>query len=166
MPHIQQLLVKSHYFSSLFGNLQCLLAYRVITISCLSEPAVYLVILALEIRHQSSVGLQVDGQIFIRHRLYDGVLHKVSIQLGIQEDVLDASRNVLIVSTLHQCITDIFMVVGVAEDDVLEHHARVYPCRDSHIFVDTLTYLHPVAQHLLLIVNKPFTLIRCIDESP
>ena len=153
LPHIQQLLVKSHYLSSLFGNLQCLLAYRVITVSCLSEPAVYFVILAFEIRNQPSISLQIDGQIFISHRLYNGVLHEVCIQFGIQEHVLYASRNVLIVSTLHQSITRVFMIMSIAKDNVLEHHARVYPCRDSHIFVDTFTNLYPIAQYLLVIID-------------
>ena len=166
MPHVQQLLIERDNLAPLVCNLHRLLTHGETTITRLAEPAVDLIILSLEIRNKSSVGLQVNRQILLCHGLYQGVLHKVGIQLRIQKNILDASWNILIMRTLHQGITCIFGIAGIAEDNILEHGTGFDSCGDSHIFVDAFPNSDPVTQHLLVLGNQPFPLIWCINKPP
>ena len=68
--------------------------------------------------------------------------------------------------TLHQGITRVFGIADVAEDNILEHGTGFDSCGDSHILVDAFPNPNPVAQHLLVLGNQPFPLIRCINKPP
>ena len=166
MPHVQQLLIERDNLAPLVCNFHRLLTHGKTTITRLAEPAVNLIILPFKIRNKSSVGLQVNRQILLCHGLYQGVLHKVGIQLRIQKNILDASWNILIMRTLHQGITCVFGIASITENNILEHGTGFDSCGDSHILVDAFPNPNPVAQHLLVLCNQPFPLIRCINKPP
>ena len=55
--------------------------------------------------------------------------------------------------TLNQCITCIFMVMGVTENYILKHHTGFYSGRNSYIFVYTFTNLYPVTQYSVIAID-------------
>ena len=165
-PFIRHLPVERDNLTALFRYSHRLSAHRIDTVPRLTEPTVNLIILTFEVGDKPTVGLQVNRQFLVGHRLYDCVLHKVSVQLCIEEHILDASRNVLIMRAPHQCIARILAVMRVAEYNILEHHTRLHSRRDRDVLVYAFSYLHPVAQHFVFVGNKPFAPVWSIDETP
>ena len=58
------------------------------------------------------------------------------------------------------------MVMRIAENNVLEHHTRFHSRGNSDIPVYAFPNLHPVTQYLIIVGNKPLTLIGRIYEPP
>lgn len=105
-------------------HLICHSADEHFTILLLLGPNAHVLVFLFKLLDLLSIESQVDEGILITHRLDDGVLDKVGIQLGVEEHILYGARNVLILGTLHNGIfteSQEFLTAVVAKDDVTIH---------------------------------------------
>ena len=82
---------------------------------------------------------------------------------------MDSARDILIFGTLHDGILakrQEFLATIVAEDDVTIHLITAYERRYiMFLITHLLTYLVPLAIHLFMLIDEPFTIKRGIDET-
>lgn len=112
--------------------------------------------------------VEVNAVILITHRADDGILDEIGIQLGIEENILDGAGDILVLGTLNDGILaerQEFLAAIVAEDDVTIHLITAYQRRYIMFLTHLLTYLAPLAIHLLTLIDKPFAIKRGIDET-
>ena len=132
------------------------------------RPEAHILILLFKLLDLFTIKVEVNAVILITHRADDGILDEIGIQLGIEEDILDGAGDILILGTLNNGILaerQEFLVSIVAENDVTIHLITAYQRRYIMFLTHLLTYLAPLAIHLLTLINKPFAIKRGIDET-
>ena len=110
---------------------------------------------------------QADAIFHVGHRLDDGIFNEVSIQLAIQEHILNGSRYVLIFRTFHKSIFVKVMtsVMGVTEDNVAILLIGINLGTNINLVSYAFANANPVALHSSAAVHKPLFLIRCINKA-
>ena len=132
------------------------------------RPEAHIRVFLFKLLDLFTIKVEVNAVILITHRADDGILDEIGIQLGIEEDILDGTGDILILGTLNNGILaerQEFLASIVAEDDVTIHLITAYQRRYIMFFTHLLTYLAPLAIHLLTLIDKPFAIKRDIDET-
>ena len=160
-PIIQQGAIRIYHLISHSAN-------QHLAILLLLCPKAYVLIFLFKLLNLFTIKVEVNAVILITHRADDGILDEIGIQLGIEEDILDSARDILIFGTLHDGILakrQEFLATIVAEDDVTIHLITAYERRYIMFLTHLLTYLSPLAIHLFMLIDEPFAIKRGIDET-
>ena len=131
-------------------------------------PKTYILIFLFKLLNLFTIKVEINAVILITHRADNGILDEIGIQFGIEEDILDSARDILILGTLYNGILAKrlkFQATIVAEDDVTIHLITAYERRYIMFLTHLLTYLVPLAIHLFMLIDKPFAIKRGIDET-
>ena len=160
-PIIQQGAISIYYLISHPANLH-------LAILLLLCPKAYVLIFLFKLLDLFTIKVEINAVILITHRADNGIFDKIGIQFGIEEDILDSARDILILGTLDNGILAKrlkFQATIVAEDDVTIHLITAYERRNIMFLTHLLTYLVPLAIHLFMLIDKPFAIKRGIDET-
>ena len=131
-------------------------------------PEAHILIFLFKLLNLFTIKVEINAVILITHRADNGILDEIGIQFGIEEDILDSARDILILGTLDNGILAKrlkFQATIVAEDDVTIHLITAYERRYIMFLTHLLTYLIPLAIHLFMLIDKPFAIKRGIDET-
>ena len=75
-----------------------------LAILLLLRPEAHILILLFKLLDLFTIKVEVNAVILITHRADDGILDEISIQLGVEEDILDGAGDILVLGTLYNGI--------------------------------------------------------------